>query len=136
MWFLADEAPNRRILKRLLLSLGVVPPTSIIKVLKNGLDALSYLTDSQNYSTQAASGTVLVLMDIIMPGMTGVEVMRALPAQTRSMFTAVAVTGNVDAASLATYKEVGFASVLPKPFGRSDLARVLSVTGTGRPPAV
>jgi CheY-like chemotaxis protein len=128
-----DEAPNRRVLKRFLLKLGV-PRTEIV-VLKNGNEALAYLCDETNWATRTSEANdhpsrsrVVVLMDILMPGMSGIEVMQEVPPLAFSTYAPIAVTGSIDEASLALYKQVGFVGVLPKPFGVGELATAIRRT--------
>lgn len=123
-----------------------VPAESVV-LLENGQEALQHLTtmaqtlrppplaSHRQYDGAPAADIVtaspwqpmLVLMDILMPGMTGVEVMQALPSSYRStgMCTFVAMTGSVDRASLQLYTDVGFSGVLPKPFSAADLHAVI-----------
>ncbi len=67
----------------------------------------------------------LVLMDIVMPGISGVEVMRALPTDFHSSWLAIAMTGSVDKESVQSYSHAGFVGVLSKPFNSENLEKAL-----------
>jgi CheY-like chemotaxis protein len=97
------------------------------------IDITGAVGQEADFASSASGGTnatvsdarVVVLMDIIMPGMTGVEVMRALPPAVHRVCRFVAMTGSVDEGSLVIYKQVGFIGVLRKPFGATELANAI-----------
>ncbi len=67
----------------------------------------------------------VVFMDITMPGMSGVDVMRAVPREFSSRCRVIAMTGNVDSDAVAQYLQCGFYKVLAKPFHLADVHGML-----------
>ncbi len=110
-----DNATNRLVLSALLLPLGA---------------ELIMAGDGVQAVTEFREGDFdLVLMDIEMPNMCGVEATRAIRAWERQMARAatpiVAVTGNVLPDEVAAYLAAGVDSVIAKPIDPSKLFAVV-----------
>ncbi len=69
----------------------------------------------------------IVLMDITMPGMSGVDVMRGAPPSFLRSCVCVAMTGSVDSDAMVVYGQCGFFKVLAKPFNLGQLQELLDV---------
>ena len=67
----------------------------------------------------------VVLMDISMPGMSGVDVIRAVPPSFLRHCRCIAMTGSVDTDAIAVYASCGFFKVLAKPFNLAQLQEAL-----------
>jgi two-component system nitrogen regulation response regulator GlnG len=139
MWrCVTDEPSNRRILARLLQQLGT--PNKSVTIVSDGPQALELMRTAATGAASAPSDDSspsvpdVVLLDIMMPGMTGLEVMRALPRPLP--FPVIAMTGNVDDVSLDAYKAAGFAGhTLHKPFDVAALRNcILGALGEHRAP--
>ncbi|MCA9513334.1 MAG: response regulator, partial [Myxococcales bacterium] len=65
-----------------------------------------------------------VLLDMTMPGMSGAEVAREISAHPRlTELPVIFLTGRVGEGDVATYKELGAAGLIEKPFDPLDLPR-------------
>lgn len=65
----------------------------------------------------------LILLDMMMPGMTGVDTLRALRADpATSSIPAVFMTAKVQPQEVTGYLQVGAEGVIPKPFDPTTLA--------------
>lgn len=67
----------------------------------------------------------LLLMDIQMPGMGGIETIKEIRNNIKSSLPAIAITANVMKKDLDRYMEAGFNDYLTKPFKQADLATKL-----------
>jgi len=85
----------------------------------NGIDALAKL----EHETPS-----LVLLDLFMPFMDGIDFMRQVRARKRNPPPIIAVTGDVRAAAIAVgsaAQSLGAKAILLKPFTREQLAKVM-----------
>ena len=86
----------------------------------NGIDALAKL----EHETPS-----LVLLDLFMPFMDGIDFMRQVRARKRNPPPIIAVTGDVRAAAIAVgsaAQSLGAKAILLKPFTREQLAKVIN----------
>lgn len=67
----------------------------------------------------------LLLMDIQMPGMSGIETIKEIRNNIKSSLPAIAITANVMKQDLDRYMEAGFSDYLTKPFKQAELATKL-----------
>ena len=82
----------------------------------------------------AGGGFDVVLLDVMMPGMDGLETLQHLRAQPGGDVVAVAfLTARAQIADVESYRAAGVADVLTKPFDPKALvARVHELAGAGR----
>lgn len=121
--FLADdEAPARERLKELLGDIAAAVPTRVVGEAANGLEALE---------RAAASGAQVVLLDIEMPGMGGIEVARHL-AGLESAPSIVFVTAH-DRHAVEAF-ELNALDYLLKPVRAERLAAALKKAASGPSP--
>ena len=114
-----DETPNIRIAKRCLTKLGVAAAN------------LESCTDGQQLVNHFAKCTAadrpgIVLLDLLMPRMSGLEAMEALIAAGGTGCPVVAVTGNVTADTKVACRNSDFAGMLCKPYTRAKLRLAMS----------
>ena len=119
-----DEDRNRRLLEVFVRAEGYEPLIAAI-----GADALRIAADRH---------PDLVLLDLMMPGMDGFEVARALRADSRTADIPLLVVSSLDdAASRKRASAAGVAELIVKPVDRWQLAdamrKALQRSGVGRP---
>ncbi len=110
-----DNDKNRRIAELLLGKLGLD-----VTLCASGSEALDIC------STRAFD---LILMDIVMPDMGGLEVLQRLRADTQSLnrtTPAIALTAKISQDDVESYMKGGFAGVSPKPIAVAALASEIS----------
>jgi CheY-like chemotaxis protein len=83
-------------------------------------------TGEQGVALALADPPDAVLVDVLLPGIDGREVVRALPDDIRTKGCHIVVTSVLDMDDL---REVAWDAVLPKPFQRADVSRVFSSLG-------
>lgn len=105
-----DNATNQAVAKAMLRKLGIEP-----RIEENGLDALVAVSTAD---------FDLVLMDVQMPGMDGLEAARAIRAmpEPKSRVPIVAVTANAYGEDAANCRAAGMNGHIGKPFSREDMA--------------
>ena len=118
-----DEAPARERLKELLADLAAEVPTEVAGEAANGLEAIERLP---------ASGAQVLLLDIEMPGMRGLEVARHL-AGLEGAPGVVFVTAH-DRHAVEAF-ELNALDYLMKPVRAERLAAALKKAGSSGPPA-
>jgi CheY-like chemotaxis protein len=68
-------------------------------------------------ASAAASAPDLILLDVMMPGMDGLDTLRALRGMPQTAATPIVfLTARVQPAEVARYKKLGALAVIPKPF--------------------
>ncbi|MEY3361345.1 MAG: hypothetical protein RL531_1064 [Actinomycetota bacterium] len=117
-----DDEPDIRTLLRI--ALERVDEFEVVAV-ASGADALT---------TFAGGGFDVVLLDVMMPGMDGLETLERLRAQPGGDTVAVAfLTARAQAADVESYRAAGVADVLTKPFDPKALVtRVRELAEVGR----
>jgi len=118
-----DEAPARERLKELLADLATEVPTELAGEAANGLETIERLP---------ASGAQVLLLDIEMPGMRGLEVARHL-AGLESAPGVVFITAH-DRHAVEAF-ELNALDYLMKPVRAERLAAALKKAGSAGPPA-
>jgi signal transduction histidine kinase/CheY-like chemotaxis protein len=94
-------------------------PNAIIEEARNGTEAIEKMKSNQ-YD--------LVLMDLIMPDHSGVDVTRIIRSECEPPYSevkVVALTANTSKSAVKDCHEVGISEVLPKPFNREVLIRTI-----------
>ena len=117
-----DNDKNRRIAALLLGKLGLD-----VTLCASGEEALD-LCATQPFD--------VILMDIIMPEMDGLETLRRLRTESDSLnraTPAVALTAKIAPEDIASYLQAGFASVSAKPINVADLASAIARVLVERP---
>lgn len=107
-----DHEVNRFFLKRLLTDIGLKISTA-----ENGKEAVDRVK---------LGGLDLVLMDMQMPVMDGLEATRIIRKDLQSKIPIIALTANVTAAHKRRCLEAGMDDYLPKPFETAALLRKIS----------
>ena len=118
-----DETPERQRLKELLSDIAADVPTLLVGEARHGLEALERVP---------ASGAQVILLDIKMPGMDGLEVARHLSALEQPPVV-VFVTAH-DSHAVAAF-ELNALDYLLKPVRAERLAAALRKAGAAAPPA-
>jgi signal transduction histidine kinase/CheY-like chemotaxis protein/HPt (histidine-containing phosphotransfer) domain-containing protein len=109
-----DTEINRILQKEMLKDLG-----AIVTETTNGFEVLSELRTNSSQ---------VILMDVQMPGMSGIEAMTEIREKLKSDIPAIAMTANVMQHDLDRYLKAGFNDYITKPFTEKDLAeKILNV---------
>ena len=107
-----DEQLNRKLLRTLL---GI-----------DGIDVIEAEDGESGLALARSENPDLILLDLQLPGMSGLEALRALKADGSSRDTPVVI---LSAGSLEEdgegFREAGAAGLLLKPFSREELARTV-----------
>lgn len=116
-----DDAPMRHLIARLLR--------------ESGFRATGVRDGREMWETLANADVDLVLLDVMLPGESGFDLLRALRAREPSP-PVVMVTARGSEADRVLGLDLGADDYLPKPFGRRELlARIRAVLRRARPPA-
>ena len=93
---------------------------------KDGEEALDYLFCRGPYAQRAETAPVLMLLDLKMPKVSGIDVLREVKAdeRTRRVPVVVMTSSNEDSDVTRAY-DLGANSYVVKPFDFSDLAKML-----------
>jgi CheY-like chemotaxis protein len=116
-----DNAINRLVAQRLLERCGCQVASS-----EGGEAALEVL--------QRATGFDLVLMDVQMPGLDGLETTRRLRARHGEALRIVGCSASAESADLLSCRAAGMDDFLAKPITRERLVEALLRTGVAPPP--
>jgi two-component system, OmpR family, response regulator len=115
-----DDGPTRHLIARLLR--------------ENGFRATVARDGQEMWGTLAHTGIDLILLDVMLPGQSGFELLRALRARPDAP-AVVMVTAKGDEADRVRGLDLGADDYLPKPFGRRELlARIRAVLRRARAP--
>jgi CheY-like chemotaxis protein len=100
----------------------------------DGFEVVVVASGAEAIEAFAGGGFDVVLLDVMMPGMDGLETLQHLRAQPGGDGAAVAfLTARAQAADVESYRSVGVADVLTKPFDPKALvARVRELAEAGR----
>lgn len=98
--------------------------------LKDGVEALDFMHDRMTKAEASATRPKLILLDIKMPRLDGIEVLRQLKsdARTRSI-PVVMLTSSAEDKDLQACYDLGVNSYLVKPVGFGDFATVIAQAG-------
>lgn len=114
-----DNEMNRLVANTLLHNLGAVVTEAV-----NGKAAVDLVTEDAGFD--------IVLMDIQMPVMDGIEATSHIRKRLGNKIPIVALTANAMKSDVETYKKAGMDAVLPKPFSEHGLVNLLSLVLTNR----
>ena len=89
-----------------------------VECIESGFKAIEKIKDKESYD--------IILMDIMMPKMGGVETLKRLKEINNFNIPTVALTADAMSGAQTKYIEVGFSDYLSKPIDRSELKRVLN----------
>ncbi len=100
----------------------------------DGFEVVVVASGAEAIEAFAGGGFDVVLLDVMMPGMDGLETLQHLRAQPGGDVVAVAfLTARAQIADVESYRAAGVADVLTKPFDPKALvARVHELAGAGR----
>ena len=130
---LLDNLVNQKVMSQQLKRAGYV-----VTVANHGLEALEHLKKSRHADPRNGAPLNLVLCDVEMPIMNGLEFMRTVremefQGTLREHLPVIAVTANARAEQQAMALEAGMDSVVTKPFRLlellPELKRVMSMNG-------
>lgn len=112
-----DDADDVFLLKRVLSHFGCS-----VTIANTGADALHLINES---SRPDEPDFDIVFLDLALPGMRGIEVLRRIRAITKSL-PVVVVTGTDTAADRADLSESGYVALVQKPLNAADASEILS----------
>jgi CheY-like chemotaxis protein len=122
-----DDDGHRELIRRNLLRGGVA---NTVIALPNGKDALDYVFCRGAYAERAADSELLMLLDVNMPGLDGVEVLRQIKADPVKKKTPVIVlTTTDDPREVARCYELGCNVYVTKPVEPGDFIEAIKRLG-------
>lgn len=107
-----DDRLNNRILKRLLKIYDIELDTC-----ERGIECIDKINNGEHYD--------LILMDIMMPDMNGIDTLKKLKSNKNFNTKVVALTADALSTSKNKYIKVGFTDYIPKPFKKEELEQKL-----------
>ena len=108
-----DNLLNIKVVRRILEQYDL-----ILEECYNGKECLDIISNDNNYD--------LILMDIIMPGMSGEETLKKLKENENFDTPVVAITADNEAGAQEKYENEGFADYLAKPFSKIQIEATLN----------
>lgn len=107
-----DDKLNNRILKRLLNIYDIELDTC-----ERGIECIDKINNGEHYD--------LILMDIMMPDMNGIDTLKKLKSNKNFNTKVVALTADALSTSKNKYIKTGFTDYIPKPFKKEELEQKL-----------
>ena len=107
-----DDRLNNRILKRLLNIYDIELDTC-----ERGIECIDKINNGEHYD--------LILMDIMMPDMNGIDTLKKLKSNKSFNTKVVALTADALSTSKNKYIKTGFTDYIPKPFKKEELEQKL-----------
>lgn len=107
-----DDRLNNRILKRLLNIYDIELDTC-----ERGIECIDKINNGEHYD--------LILMDIMMPDMNGIDTLKKLKSNKNFNTKVVALTADALSTSKNKYIKTGFTDYIPKPFKKEELDQKL-----------
>lgn len=107
-----DDRLNNRILKRLLNIYDIELDTC-----ERGIECIDKINNGEHYD--------LILMDIMMPDMNGIDTLKKLKSNKNFNTKVIALTADALSTSKNKYIKVGFTDYIPKPFKKEELEQKL-----------
>ena len=109
---------------------------NVIQGIMRSLKTADYIIDSALNGFDAGQKLItfkpdMVLLDICMPGMDGVEVLRRLRASNETRhIKVIVISGYVDAETEEILKQIGVEGIISKPFYREELLQLMEKVAT------
>lgn len=104
--------------------------TGNVAVVRDGVEALEYLRQQGNYATRSAGNPTLVLLDLKMPRMDGLEVLRAMKSDPQLQSTPVVMlSSSRQERDLTQSYAAGVNAYVVKPVDAEKFVRALQETG-------
>ena len=97
-----------------------------------GCDVRAAASGEEGLAMAFAAAPDVAVIDVVLPGLDGRDVMRTLRGHAATRGCALVLTTVLDPDDVGGHADVGPDAVLPKPFTRQDVRRVLASV---RPPA-
>ena len=107
-----DDRLNNRILKRLLKIYDIELDTC-----ERGIECIDKINNGEHYD--------LILMDIMMPDINGIDTLKKLKSNKNFNTKVVALTADALSTSKNKYLKAGFTDYIPKPFKKEELEQKL-----------
>ena len=123
-----DNADDVELTLRALKRNGITNP---VVALRDGVQALDYLRGQGEYQDRATEQPEVVLLDLKLPRVDGLEVLAQLKSDPHlKVLPVVVLTSSSDERDVRRAYELGANSYLSKPGDFGDLLRVMGVLGT------
>jgi len=101
-----------------------------VAVVRDGIEALDYLYCRGKYAGRTTGNPAVVLLDIKMPRLNGLEVLRRIKADSQlKMLPVVMLTSSREEPDLATSYELGVNAYVVKPVDFQQFAEAVKQTG-------
>lgn len=99
-------------------------------VLKDGAEALAFLIGEDNYLDRAITPPKVILLDLKLPKIDGIDVLRQLKADARTAkIPVVILTSSSEESDLQECYQLGANSYVTKPIKFADFAKVVADVG-------
>lgn len=122
-----DDEGHARLIERNIRRSGV---NNEIVPFTNGTDALSYLLGNDNAGAQRRGETLLILLDLNLPDMTGIEILRRVKETPHLKCTPVVIlTTTDDAQEIKRCYELGCNVYITKPVNYESFANAIRQLG-------
>jgi CheY-like chemotaxis protein len=122
-----DDQGHRELVRRNLLRAGI---TNTIIGLPNGKDALDYVFCRGEYAERRGASELLILLDINMPGIDGIEVLRQMKADPRKKkIPVIMLTTTDDPREISRCYELGCSVYVAKPVDPSAFIEAVKRLG-------
>ena len=117
-----DEADDAELLSRALLELR---PETTIRVIRDGVEALRQLLDEDRDTSRQPK---LIILDLNLPGLNGLEVLRCLTANVRTArIPVLMLSGTCSPEDVGASRSYGAKACMRKPFSGGDMERLVEV---------
>lgn len=122
-----DDEGHARLIERNIRRSGV---NNEIVPFTNGTDAMSYLLGNDNAGAQRRGETLLILLDLNLPDMTGIEILRRVKETAHLKCTPVVIlTTTDDAQEIKRCYELGCNVYITKPVNYESFANAIRQLG-------
>lgn len=122
-----DDPGHARLIERNLRRAGV---TNDILVIDDGYDAVDYFFGENGYVNRAADQAVLILLDLNLPGLTGLQVLERLKADPRTYTIPVIIlTTTEEPQEIQRCYELGCSVYITKPVKYEQFADAIQKLG-------
>lgn len=101
-----------------------------VRTVRDGKEALDYIYTKDTGNTEKADRLKVVMLDLKLPKVSGLEVLKKLKSDERTKSIPIVVlTSSKESSDLQQCYELGVNSYIVKPFGLEDFVKAVSTAG-------